>query len=109
MAEATQTADIWTIVLFQLGGGGVLGFAAGYAVKKLLKLIMIVVGVFVLGLLALEYKGWIKVNYDALAQSIENAITGGTSTAVSLKSRILANVPFASAFILGFTLGFKIG
>lgn len=109
MAEAAQTADVWTVVLFQLGGGGVLGFAAGYAVKKMLKLIMVVVGVFILGLLALEYKGWIKINYDALAQSIENAITGGASAAAGLKSHILANIPFASAFLLGFTLGFKVG
>lgn len=109
MAEASQASDVWSVVLLQLGGGGVLGFAAGYAFKKLLKLIMIIVGVFVLGLLALEYKGWVKVNYEAIARSIENAITGGTSTAVSLKSHIIANLPFASAFLLGFSLGFKAG
>lgn len=34
MAEITA-GDIFTGVLLQLGGGGILGFAAGYALKRL--------------------------------------------------------------------------
>ncbi|GAB6147996.1 FUN14 domain-containing protein [Stetteria hydrogenophila] len=108
MADAAQS-DVWTTILFQLGGGGILGFAAGYAFKKLLKLVLLVVGVFVIGLLALEYKGWVSVNYTALANSIERALTGGASAAAGVKSHIIANLPFAGAFLAGFALGFKAG
>ena len=109
MAAEEAAGDPLVGLLFQLGGGGVLGFAAGYAAKKLLKLILIVVGIFTMGLLALEYKGWISIHYDAIARSIEEALTGAAGSAASLKSHILANVPFAGSFLLGFALGFKMG
>ena len=108
-AEEAVTGDPMVGLLFQLGGGGILGFAAGYAAKKLLKLILIIVGLFTMGLLALEYKGWISIHYDAIVRSIEEALTGAAGGAASLKSHILANIPFAGSFLLGFTLGFKMG
>ncbi len=101
--------DLLTPILFQVGGGTVLGFAAGYAAKKILKLALLVIGLLTGALIFLEYKGVISVNYDALVSAVEEAM-GITQEAVeSLRAHIVANVPFASSFIAAFILGFKYG
>ncbi|MEB3861155.1 MAG: hypothetical protein GSR84_02915 [Desulfurococcales archaeon] len=101
--------DIMTALLFQVSGGALLGFASGYAAKKLLKLALLVLGVMTGGLLLLEYKGIINVNYDALVASVEEAMGVVEATGESLKAHIIANVPFASSFLAAFALGFKYG
>ncbi|GBF09137.1 conserved hypothetical protein [Aeropyrum pernix] len=108
LAEITA-GDIFTGVLLQLGGGGILGFAAGYALKKAIKILLLVVGVFTLGLMGLAYYGVISVNWDKLALLVERAISGGGAAAASLKSYIIAATPFAASFLVGFSLGFKYG
>lgn len=101
--------DIWVNLAFQAGGGFILGFAVGYAVKKVLKILVIVLGLFTIGLLYLANQGIISVNYDALARKIEGAANTTVSTGLGFKSYVLANVPFAATFIVGFGVGFKIG
>ena len=51
---------------YQLGIGGVGGFVVGYATKKLSKLIAIIVGLALIGLIYLNVKSVISINYDAL-------------------------------------------
>jgi len=45
-------------IIFTAGGGFLFGAVAGYALKKLMKLAAIVLGVFVVALMYLSYKGW---------------------------------------------------
>ena len=101
--------DVLTAVLFQMGGGAVLGFATGYATKKVLKLALLVLGLFTMGLLYLQYKGIVDVNYDALASMVENTINATTATASGIKTHVIANMPFAASFIAAFWIGFKYG
>lgn len=109
MAQDIAAGDVLSALLFQLGSGGILGFAAGYAAKKLLKLVLFMVGIFTGGLILLQYYGIISVNYDKLALLVEGIISGAQASAASLKAYVLATVPFASSFLLGFALGFKYG
>ncbi|MCE4604274.1 MAG: hypothetical protein F7B20_04830 [Aeropyrum sp.] len=109
MTQDITSGDVITAVVLQAGGGAVLGFAAGYAVKKAVKVLLIVLGAFMMGLLGLSYYGIITVNWGKLALYIERAISGSQAAAASLKSYVLASVPFAGSFMLGFALGFKYG
>jgi len=93
---------------YQFGVGGVGGFIAGYALKKLMKLVVVIIGLFILALVYLEYKGILSVNYDALGNSVSGAL-GLTGQAADLITPIIAHLPFAGAFGLAFFLGFKIG
>ena len=45
-------------------GGGILSFAMGYVLTKLLKLALIGVGLILAFIAFLEYKKWISVNWD---------------------------------------------
>ena len=53
-------SEIITPVVSQLGLGGVGGFVVGFALKKLTKLFIVVIGLFVLALLYLSINGVIK-------------------------------------------------
>ena len=93
---------------YQLGIGGIGGFIAGYALKKLVKLAVIIIGIFVLALAYLGYKGYIAINYSALGNGVSNAL-GLTGQAAEWLAPIIAHLPLAGAFGLAFFLGFKMG
>ncbi|RLI05782.1 hypothetical protein DRO26_01195 [Candidatus Bathyarchaeota archaeon] len=96
----------------QLSFGGLLGFFVGYASKKLLKLLIVSIGVFFAALLYLSYIGFIEIHYEKIMASTEgflrsfmNMLGGGFSLPVFLT----ANIPFLGSFLAGFGLGFKVG
>ncbi len=93
---------------YQLGIGGVGGFIAGYALKKFLKIVAIIVGLFILALVYLGYSGIISINYSALGDSVSGAL-GLTGQAAEWIAPIIAHLPFAGAFGVAFFLGFKMG
>jgi uncharacterized membrane protein (Fun14 family) len=63
-------------LIFSAGGGFLFGAIAGYAIKKVMKIAAVVVGLFVAGLAYLPYKGWIEVKW----LEIENATMTTLST-----------------------------
>ncbi len=93
---------------YQFGVGGVGGFIAGYALKKLMKIVAVIIGFFILALVYLGYNGIISVNYSALGDSVSGAL-GLTGQAADWIAPIIAHLPFAGAFGLAFFLGFKMG
>jgi uncharacterized membrane protein (Fun14 family) len=50
-------------LVFAGGGGFLFGIVAGYAIKKVMKITAVVIGLFVVGLSYLSYKGWIDVKW----------------------------------------------
>ena len=101
-------SEIFPQLGYQLGIGGVGGFIVGYATKKLSKLIAIIVGLVLIGLIYLNVKGIISINYDALWNALSSAMSGAGS-AFSCFVNVIALLPFAGSFTVGFLLGFKVG
>jgi uncharacterized membrane protein (Fun14 family) len=95
-------------LVFELGIGGVGGFIAGYALKKLLKIVVVIIGLFILALVYLGYKGIISINYGELGNTISEAL-GLSGQVTEWITPIIAHLPFAGAFALAFLLGFKMG
>jgi len=93
---------------YQLGIGGVGGFIAGYALKKFMKIVAVIIGLFILALVYLGYKGIISINYDELGKAVSGGL-GLTGQAADWIAPIIAHLPFAGAFGLAFFLGFKMG
>lgn len=46
-------------IIFSASGGFLFGAVAGYAIRKLIKLAAIIVGLFVVALSYLSYNGWL--------------------------------------------------
>jgi uncharacterized membrane protein (Fun14 family) len=101
-------SEIISPVVFQLGLGGVGGFIVGFALKKLTKLFIVIIGLFVLALLYLGVNGVINVNYGALWNTIANGL-GVAGQAASWVAGVVSLLPFVGSFAVGFLLGFKIG
>jgi uncharacterized membrane protein (Fun14 family) len=50
--------------LFSFGASSLLGFLAGYSLKRIIKIAAIIIGAFILGLAYLSYRGWINVQWQ---------------------------------------------
>lgn len=91
----------------QLGAGGIIGFAAGYALKKLAKIVAFILGVFILALMYLNYAGIVDVRWEGLLGWGEEALSWIAMHYSPIASFIITNIPFASSFTVGFALGVK--
>jgi len=101
-------SEILPSFVYQLGLGGIGGFVVGYALKKLSKLVIILIGLFILVLLYLGTSGVISINYQALGEAVQGWI-GLVSGAASWVIGLVSFLPFLGSFVVGFLLGFKLG
>ena len=94
-------------LVYQVGIGGVGGFIAGYAFKKLLKIVAVIVGLFIIALIYLGFQGIITIHFGELEKTIANAL-GLAGQATSFIATIIALLPAAGSFGVGFLLGLKV-
>jgi uncharacterized membrane protein (Fun14 family) len=102
-------------------GGGFVGILIGYALKKVIKLVAVIVGLFLAGLAYLQHHQIVNINWNKLQQVSEGAITtlanamiqipgfGDSSHAtVTISSLAITNfgIPITGSMSAGFTLGF---
>ena len=101
-------SEIVSPIVFQLGVGGVGGFVVGFAVKKLSKLVLILIGLFILTLIYLSTRGIINIDYGSLWNGLAGLLGWG-GTALSWLIGVISILPFAGSFVAGFLLGLKLG
>jgi len=101
-------SEVFLPIAYQLGAGGVLGFVVGYAIKKMLKILAVILGLFALAIIYLGYSGIIQVNYEKFAELIERTYIGA-GQASQWMTPIIAHLPFAGSFLAGIALGLKVG
>ena len=109
--------------LFSVVGGFLFGAVAGYAIKKVMKVAAVVVGLFVVVLAYLSYKGWVDVKWTAMEDTsrstltnaslqIVNALNNTATQFASHPSTVAASgLPVAAmvGFVPGLMRGFKKG
>jgi len=101
-------SELLSPLVYQLGIGGILGFFAGYAIKKLTKLVAAVIGTLALLLIYLGYEGIITINYDVLIEKIQGLL-GIVGEAPNMITPIISSLPFAGSFLAGAAIGLKLG
>ena len=67
-----------------IGGGFFAGALIGYALKKVVKLVAVVVGLFFAGLAYLEYQQIIAINWNKLQQASQNTVTTLTNATTQI-------------------------
>jgi uncharacterized membrane protein (Fun14 family) len=65
-----------------IGFGGIVGFLLGFALKRIMKILAVIAGVFFAALLYLETQHIVNVNWDKL-QTISNSVLSTITTATS--------------------------
>jgi uncharacterized membrane protein (Fun14 family) len=68
--------------LFSAGGGFLFGAVAGYALKKVMKIAAVVIGLFVAALAYLSYRGWVYVKWVAMEDASRNTLTNASEQVV---------------------------
>jgi uncharacterized membrane protein (Fun14 family) len=101
-------SEIFSPIVFQLGLGAIGGFVMGFALKKLAKLFIVLIGIFVIILLYLGTSNVISINYSALWSTITGWL-GGAAQAAGWLVGLISLLPFIGSFLVGFLLGLKIG
>jgi uncharacterized membrane protein (Fun14 family) len=94
-------------------GGGFIGGLLGFALKKVVKLIAVVVGLFIAGLTYLQYQQMAYLDWDKI-ERVVTAIFGNVSSQISgqdISSFALSNlgIPLTSGMSAGFAVGFMKG
>ena len=69
--------------LFSAGGGFLFGAVAGYAIKKVMKIAAVVIGLFVAALVCLSYRGWIDVKWAAIEDASRSTLTNASEQVVN--------------------------
>src|SRR6266496_5913793 len=62
-----------------IGFGGIIGFLLGFALKRIMKILAVIAGVFFAALLYLESQHIVNVNWDKL-QTISNSVLSTITT-----------------------------
>jgi uncharacterized membrane protein (Fun14 family) len=108
-----------------LGGGFFIGILIGYALKKVIKIVAVIVGLFLAGLAYLQYHQIANINWNKLQTVSEGAITtfsnaiiqilgisGDSSHATVTASSLTmtsVGIPLTGSMSAGFTIGFMKG
>ena len=107
-----------------VGGGFFVGILIGYALKKVIKLLAVIVGLFLAGLAYLQYHQIANINWNKLQTVSEGAITtlsnaiiihitdisggsGGDAHAATTASLAMTSfgIPLTGSMSAGFTIG----
>jgi uncharacterized membrane protein (Fun14 family) len=65
-----------------IGFGGIVGFLVGFALKRIMKILAVIAGVFFAALLYLESQHIVNVNWDKI-QTISNSVLSTIATTTS--------------------------
>ncbi|WP_456381445.1 FUN14 domain-containing protein [Hydrogenimonas sp.] len=109
-SSSSLTDTLLDLPYLHMGSGFVIGLAVGYFLKKSFKLLLLLLGIAIVSMFALEHYGIISINEAGLEHTVE----AGTSTfrefGTFLKDR-LAEFGFAgsASAVGGFAIGLKIG
>jgi uncharacterized membrane protein (Fun14 family) len=110
-----------------LGGGFFVGILIGYAIKKIIKIVAVIVGLFLAGLAYLQYHQIANINWNKLqtvsgdaittlanlSMQIPDISTGSVDAHAATTSSSLAmtsfGIPLTGSMSSGFTIGFMKG
>jgi uncharacterized membrane protein (Fun14 family) len=108
------STEILTSAAATVGGGFFGGILLGYAIKKVVKLIAVIAGLFVAGLAYLQYQqiasfDWNRI--EALATLALGNVTTHISTDQELATLAMSNfgIPLTGSMSAGFAVGFMKG
>jgi uncharacterized membrane protein (Fun14 family) len=110
---ATLTLENISSTLLTVGSGGLIGFLVGFALKRVMKILAVIIGLFFGALIYLQSQTIINVNWDKLESISESSLSviSNYMTNTEQISTIMRNlgIPLAGGLSAGLVLGFSKG
>jgi len=94
-------------MIFQIGVGGAGGFLAGYAIKKIAKILAFFAGLYFLSILYLSQIGVVNINYNRFLETVSGVATNEQVTNFLLAT--VSSLPFTASFAAGLIFGLRKG
>ena len=109
-----MSSDILAPVSATLGGGFFGGLLFGYAIKKVVKLIAIIAGLFIAGLAYLQYQQIASFDWNRIEVLVSAAfgnVTAQISNSQEATTLAMSNfgIPLTGSMSAGFAVGFMKG
>jgi uncharacterized membrane protein (Fun14 family) len=107
--------DTLTSMSATVGGGFFGGLLIGWALKKVIKMLAVVVGLFLAGLAFLQYQQIATIHWNKIEGTITAVANAATSTinnnlnVAALATMSNFGIPLTSSMSIGFTIGFMKG
>ena len=79
-------------LLFSAAGGFGVGFISGMALKRIIKIAAIILGAFFLGLMFLQYKGLVSINWPLLQTQTQSVAYNATIQAQHMINSTMAQI-----------------
>lgn len=93
----------WGDLLLDMGYAGFAGFVVGFAVRRVLNLFMLLVGLYILSLMWLASKGIVEVHWAQLFSFFRDMFSDFTQ----FVQGFVRKLAFTGSFVAGFVLGFR--
>lgn len=108
--EGVELPDL-SPYLGQVTFGGLAGYAVGYALKKLGRLLAVVLGLLFVAVQLLAQAGYIQVDWTRIQRDVEPLLQqpGLQSLWERLLTTLTYNLPFGASFVGGLILGLRAG
>jgi uncharacterized membrane protein (Fun14 family) len=109
-----MSTDVMSSIAGTVGGGFFGGLLFGYAIKKVVKIIAVIAGLFIAGLAYLQYQQTASIDWnriEAIAGAALGNITAHISTNQELATLAMSNygIPLTGSMSAGFAVGFMKG
>jgi uncharacterized membrane protein (Fun14 family) len=92
--------------------GGIAGFLAGYAIKKVIKIVLVIAGLMIVAYVALGYQEYVSVDWSKIEEAgsglmgnVSNTNLPGTEQTIS-SAMAAIGIPLVGSLAGGFILGF---
>jgi uncharacterized membrane protein (Fun14 family) len=119
-------AESFSPMVAEIGGGFFAGTLIGFALKKVLKILAVVLGLFFAVLAYLQYQQIVDFNWERLQATSQNAVTTLSNATIQISNHInnisnsnnhatnslaISNfgIPLTGSMTMGFAVGFMKG
>ena len=103
-----NAVELITPLLPDLSLGGLLGFCAGFAIKKASRVLILIVGAVFVLVQVLAYYGIITVHWTKVQELAEPMLQAGAEEGGEWALQVLGtNLLFGAAFVAGLLLGLR--
>ncbi len=89
-------------LIADLGYAGFAGFVVGFAVRRVLNIFMMLLGLYVLSLLWLKSKGVIDIHWAAFLDVFKSMFESFNAFFIGLVRKFAISASFVAGFFLGF-------